>query len=265
MQDLAGKVSVVTGGASGIGRGLCTSLAAAGCAVIVADIDVAGAEAVAAKLREGGARAQAAAVDVADPKSVERLAEESVRDFGAVHVVCNNAGVIVGGSLQEATESDWRWVLDVNVRGVIHGCRTFVPRLLDQGQGGHIVNTASVGGFLSGPGLGVYCTSKYAVVAFTEALRAELDASGIGVSVLCPGGVRTRLIEADRNRPAAFAESSGRAEALRPALESGIEPEVVGECAVAGIRANRDYIFTHPEYREIIARRFETVLSAFDA
>jgi len=265
MQELEGKVGVVTGGASGIGSGICTRLAEAGCAVVVADIDVAGAEALAETLRAGSARAHAAAVDVADPKSVEALADEAFRAFGAVHVVCNNAGVIVGGTLAEATESDWRWVLDVNVHGVIHGCRSFVPRLLAQGQGGHVVNTASVGGFLSGPGLGVYCTSKYAVVGFTEALRAELAESGIGVSVLCPGGVRTRLIEADRNRPAGFDDSGGRAEVLRPALEAGLEPEAVGDFVVRGIRANRDYIFTHPEYREILARRFETVLSAFDA
>jgi NAD(P)-dependent dehydrogenase (short-subunit alcohol dehydrogenase family) len=264
MLDLAGKVAVVTGGASGIGRGLCETFAQAGLAVVVADIDADGARSVASALREGGARAHAAAVDVADAESVEALAAASFDEFGAVHVVCNNAGVIVGGSLQEATDSDWRWMLDVNLGGVIHGCRAFAPRLIAQGQGGHIVNTASVGGFLAGPGLGVYCTTKFAVIGFTDALRAELAPAGIGVSALCPGGVRTRLLDADRNRPVALAESGGRAEALRAAIEAGIDPAEVGRHVLRGIEANADFIFTQPGYRDPIERRFRAVLSAFD-
>jgi NAD(P)-dependent dehydrogenase (short-subunit alcohol dehydrogenase family) len=152
----------------------------------------------------------------------------------------------------------------VNLGGVIHGSRAFAPRLIAQGEGGHIVNTASVGGFVSGPGLGVYCTTKFAVVGFSDALRAELAPHGIGVSTLCPGGVRTRLLEADRNRPADLADSGGRAESVRPAIEAGMDPIEVGRHVLRGIETNADFIFTHPDYREILGRRFQAVLSAFD-
>jgi NAD(P)-dependent dehydrogenase (short-subunit alcohol dehydrogenase family) len=265
MEDLAGRVAVVTGGASGIGRGLCQHFAQVGLRVVVADIDGAGAEKVASELRERGATALAAAVDVAAPDSLEALADRSFRELGGVHVLCNNAGVIVGGTLQEATAEDWQWMLSVNLGGVINGCRAFLPRLVDQGQGGHIVNTASVGGFISAPGLGIYCTTKFAVVGFSDALRLEVAAHGIGVSVLCPGGVRTNLIEADRNRPEALARTGGRAEVLRAAVEAGIDPVEVGEHVVRGIRTNAPYIFTHPDYRETFESRFRSVVAAFDA
>jgi NAD(P)-dependent dehydrogenase (short-subunit alcohol dehydrogenase family) len=265
MQDLAGKAAVVTGGASGIGRGLCESFAAAGLAVAVADIDAAGAASVAAALRERGARAVAIEADVTAPDSLERLAEQSFRELGAIHVLCNNAGVIVGGTLQEATEEDWRWILGVNLGGVINGCRAFVPRFLEQGQGGHIVNTASIGGFLSGPGLGLYCTTKFAVVGFSDALRAELAPHGIGVSILCPGGVKTNLIEADRNRPAELAATGGRADSLRGLVEAGIDPGEVGAHVLRGIEADAHFIFTHAGFRSLFDDRFQTVLAAFDA
>ena len=162
MEDLAGKVAVVTGGASGIGRGMCRRLAAAGLDVAVADIDVAGAEATADELRASGARALGLAVDVADRESVEELADRAFAEWGGVHVVCNNAGVIVGGALCDATEEDWRWLLSVNLGGVVNGCSVFAPRLIEQGRGGQIVNTASIGGWLAGPGLGVVITAPAA-------------------------------------------------------------------------------------------------------
>jgi NAD(P)-dependent dehydrogenase (short-subunit alcohol dehydrogenase family) len=182
-----------------------------------------------------------------------------------VHVVCNNAGVLVGGSLAKATPEDWEWLLSVNLGGVVNGCRTFASRLRAQDDGGHIVNTASVGGLLPAPGLGVYCTTKYAVVGFSESLRLELAPHGIGVSVLCPGGVRTRLMEADRNRPERLAKSGGRGDALREVLESGIDPEEVGDAVLRGIREDAPYIFTHPEFRPILESRFQTLLAGFDA
>jgi NAD(P)-dependent dehydrogenase (short-subunit alcohol dehydrogenase family) len=196
---------------------------------------------------------------------VEELAERSFREMGGVHILCNNAGVIVGGALEEATEDDWRWLLSVNLGGVINGCRSFVPRLREQGQGGHIVNTASVGGFLSAPGLGVYCTTKFAVVGFSEALRRELAPDRIGVSVLCPGNVRTNLLEAERNRPAQWANRGGRADMLQPAIDAGVDPVDLGEPVLRGIRSNAPYIFPHVDYREPLERRFRAVLAAFDA
>ncbi len=265
MQDLKGKVAVVTGAASGIGLGLCVRFAAAGLRVVVADVDGDGAEKAASDLRDAGADALAVATDVADASSVEALADTAFREMGSVHVVCNNAGVLVGGTLDEATPDDWEWLLSVNLGGVVNGCRSFASRLVTRGDGGHIVNTASVGGLLPAPGLGVYCTTKYAVVGFSESLRLELAPQGIGVSVLCPGGVRTRLLEADRNRPEHLVKTSGRAESLREMLESGIDPEDVGDAVLRGIRENADYIFTHPEFRPIIEARFQTVLAGFDA
>lgn len=264
-KGLGGRTAVVTGGASGIGSGLCRSFAAAGLGVVVADIDAAGAAALAEELRGSGARALAVSVDVAQPESVEQLAERSFCEMGGVHILCNNAGVIVGGTLEEATGDDWRWLLSVNLGGVINGCRAFVPRLRRQGEGGHIVNTASVGGFLSAPGLGVYCTTKFAVVGFSDALRLELAPDGIGVSVLCPGNVRTDLLEAARNRPARWSRSGGRADVLRPAIDAGVDPVEVGEPVLRAIRSNTPYIFTHKDYRGPFERRFRAVLDAFEA
>jgi NAD(P)-dependent dehydrogenase (short-subunit alcohol dehydrogenase family) len=263
MEALKGRVAVVTGGASGIGRGLCEAFARAGMRVVVADVDADGAERAAAELRECGAEALPVATDVSDRASVEALAETTFRELGGAHVVCNNAGVIVGGPLHKATDDDWRWLLSVNLGGVIHGCRAFVPRMLETGGPGHVVNTSSVGGFFPAPGLGVYCTTKFAVLGFTEALRSELAPRDIGVSALCPGGVRTRLAEADRNRPAHLGRAGGRVDSIREGLESGMDPIEVGECVVRGIRANAAYIFTHPEFREALESQFQAVLSAF--
>ena len=265
MEDLAGKVAVVTGGASGIGRGMCRRLAAAGLDVAVADIDADGALAVATELRGCGVRALAVAVDVTDRESVRELADRTFEQLGAVHVVCNNAGVIVGGALCDATEDDWRWVLTVNLGGVVNGCTVFAPRLVEQGQGGQIVNTASVGGFLAGPGLGLYCASKFAVVGLSQSLRAELAPHSIGVSTLCPAAVRTRLIDADRNRPSELARSGGGAERMRSKVDSGMDPDEVGSCVVRGIRSDAAYIFTHPGFRDALDGHFQSVLAAFDA
>ena len=259
-----GQVAVVTGGASGIGSGMCGAFARAGLSVVVADIDAAGAENLAAKLRDEGACAVAAEVDVTRADSVDSLADLAFQEFGAVHVLCNNAGVIGGGNIADATEDDWRWMLDVNVGGVANGCRSFVPRLLEQGQAGHIVNTASVGGFVSGPGLGVYCATKFAVVALSDSLRYELSETDIGVSTLCPGAVKTNLYEADRSRPESLSDTAGRADVMRIAIETGSDPIEVGESVLRGIRVDAPYIFTHSHYRQAFETRFNAVLAAFD-
>jgi NAD(P)-dependent dehydrogenase (short-subunit alcohol dehydrogenase family) len=266
MRDLAGKVAVVTGGGSGIGSGLCRRFAAAGMQVVVADVDGAAAENVANALRGEGARACAVATDVADPAAVERLAETTVREMGGVHLVCNNAGVCIGGPLPEATEGDWQWLVSVNLLGVVNGCRAFVPRLVEQGEG-HVVNTASIGGFLPYAGLAVYCTTKFAIVGFSEALRQEIEPAGIGVSILCPGGVRTNLAASDRLRPGAFGVAGGTSKVLDGLLaEAGdaIDPQLVGDCVIRGVEENAEYIFTHPGYRDLFEERFRKVLAAFD-
>jgi NAD(P)-dependent dehydrogenase (short-subunit alcohol dehydrogenase family) len=263
MQDLAGKVAVVTGGGHGIGSGICRSLAAAGMRVAVADIDLPAAETVAASLREQGGKSIAVRVDVSDRDSVRQLALTTQRELGGVHVVCNNAGVLVGGAMSEITEADWQWLLSVNLMGVVHGSQRFAPILAEQGEG-HIVNTASVGGFLAYPQMAIYCTTKFAVIGFSDALRQELAAKKVGVSILCPGKVRTNLAEADRLRPIGLGRAGGSSQVLSGEMEGGMDPKLVGDCVVRGIHADASYIFTHPEFRERLRAHFDGILAGFD-
>jgi NAD(P)-dependent dehydrogenase (short-subunit alcohol dehydrogenase family) len=262
MKEVAGKVAVVTGGGNGIGAGICRTLQSAGMKVVVADIDQGAAERTAAALRAEGGQAIAVPTDVADLSSVERLAETTVAEMGGVHLVCNNAAVLVGGPLADMTEDDWQWLLSVNLMGVVHGCRVFAPRLVAQGQG-HIVNTASVGGFLSYSAMTIYCTTKFAVVGFSEALRQDLEPLGIGVSILCPGAVRTTLVDADRRRPERFRKAGGTSKVLEEQMEDAMDPLAVGEHLLGGVRENARYIFTHPKFRDLFAAHFETILECF--
>src|SRR5579859_5082689 len=207
MQELHGRIAVVTGGGSGIGRALAHAFAGEGMHVIVADIEPDAAETVASELRSRSQDVRALAVhtDVGDPASLQALAARAEHEFGHVNVLCNNAGVYLAGSLAEATREQWAWLLAVNLFGVIEGVRAFLPLLRRAGAGeAQIVNTASGAGLSAAPGIGVYTTTKYAVVGFSESLRRDLAPEGIGVSVLCPGGVNTRIFDAARNRQAQF-------------------------------------------------------------
>jgi NAD(P)-dependent dehydrogenase (short-subunit alcohol dehydrogenase family) len=263
MRELRDKIAVVTGGANGIGSGICHALAQEGSQIVVADLDGQAAEALASELRRQGARALGLSVDVADLDSVQALADAVVAECGGVDIVCNNAGVFIGGSIRELTPDDWRWVMSVNVDGVFHGCKVFAPLLLARGAG-HIVNTASVGGFLANPEAAVYATSKFAVVAFSEALRGDLAPKGVGVSILCPGAVRTRLAKSDAHRPVALGDAGNHSDILWDHIKDGIEPEQVGEIVVRGIKADVPYIFTHPdEWKPAFEERFASVLACF--
>jgi NAD(P)-dependent dehydrogenase (short-subunit alcohol dehydrogenase family) len=262
MRELRDRVAVVTGGASGIGSGICRALAREGSQVVVADLDGRAAEALAGELRRGGARALGLPVDVSELGSVQKLADAVVSELGGVDVVCNNAGVFIGGAIGELTADDWRWVMSVNVDGVFYGCKVFVPLLVARG-GGHIVNTASIGGFLSSPVAAAYSTSKFAVVAFSEALRGDVEKRGIGVSILCPGPVRTRLAQCDRHRPGELADAGNHSEVLWEMIKDGIEPEQAGEIVVRGIKGDVPYIFTHPEWKPAVEERFARVLASF--
>ncbi len=206
MRELSGKVAVVTGGGSGIGQGMVVAFAQAGMHVVIADIDLPAAEKVAAEASALGVKALAVATDVTKRGSVEALAERVYGELGAAHLLCNNAGVAVFGQLDAMTDHDWRWVLDVNLEGVVNGLQAFLPRMKAQSGEKHIVNTASVAGIAAFAGLGVYVATKYAVVGISESLRAEGESYGLGVSVLCPGVVRTRIFESERIRPAALGE-----------------------------------------------------------
>ena len=267
MRELDGRVALVTGGGSGIGRGIALALAGAGMHVVVADIELDAAEAVAAEL---GAEASADSVDVTDPAAVEALAERCFERHGGVDVLCNNAGVIGPTPLGPGSVDNWRWIVDVNILGVAHVINAFVPRMVarvgDTGGEAHIVNTASMAGLRAGDGWAhsAYGASKFAVVSMSRNLRGELAGSGIGVSVLCPGGVDTRIWEAGRNRPAERGgpEAYERPDRLLPARV--LDPLVVGRHVLRAIREDALYIITHTERREQIEEASGELLGAFD-
>jgi NAD(P)-dependent dehydrogenase (short-subunit alcohol dehydrogenase family) len=260
MDPLAGRVAVITGGAGGIGMAIARAFAARGAKIVLADIDEAALARSAEDLRAGGAAVHSCRTDVGDLASVERLAEETVRHFGAVHVVCNNAGIALFGEIAQATHKDWDYTMRINFWGVVHGVETFVPRLVAQKAGGHIVNTASMAGLVGMQWLGVYCASKFAVVGLTEALHRELAPHKIGVSVLCPMIVETNInANSLRNRPADL-RNPGHTDAP-PDIEAGtmvgsvIKTEEVARRVVRAIDRGDLYILTHPEQREILRRR----------
>ncbi len=260
MENLAGKVAVVTGGGSGIGEGIVRAAAQAGMKVVVADVDVARAQAVADDIGDGAIACQ---VDVANLESVVALRDATLEAFGAVHLVCNNAGVWVGALMQEADIKDWQYLINVNLYGVIHGVKTFLPLLVEQGEG-HIVNTASMGGLISGPPDGLYTTTKFAVVGLSEALLMEVAERGVGVSVLCPGLVNTNLItQSFAMRPQQFDPGIDHQQPA-PDVASGISPLDVGEQVMDAVREGGFYIITHDDYRDVIAMRHDGIMQALD-
>ena len=210
MDTLNGRTAVITGAASGLGRAMAERMAAEGMRLVLADIEAEPLDDLGVRLGDGGTEVVTQRTDVSQAGDIDRLAALAFERFGAVHVLCNNAGVVKRARSWELTEDDWRWVLDVDLWSVIHAVRAFVPRMLEQSEGGHIVNTASMSGLLPIPNLAAYSVAKAAVVALSEALQLDLDAEGasIGVSVLCPGFIATRITESERNRPAERTESA---------------------------------------------------------
>ena len=263
MDSFEGKIAVVTGGASGIGRGIAQALAGEGAHVVVADVDEPAARDTAEALRGHGVRSLAVRTDVRETASVDALAAAALEEFDGVDLLINNAGVYLGGEMRDVTEDDWRFVLDVNLDGVFHVGQTFSRILREQGRGGHIVNTASVGGFVSYGGGLAYAVSKFGVVAYSEAMRADLEPEGIGVSTLCPGPIDTNLAASDRLRGTSE-KAGGFSEALSPFIREGMKPDEVGPIVLRGIRANLPYIFTDDGMRDFFAQRFETILAGFD-
>ncbi len=269
MKELRDKVAVVTGAASGIGRALATAFAAEGMRVVLADVEAVALDEAAHAIAPSAAGAIAVRTDVSKGEQVEALADAAERAFGGVHVVCNNAGVSVSGLSWTHTTADWEWVLGVNLWGVIHGVRVFTPKLLAAGTEGHIVNTASIAGLLSAPGMAVYDVTKHGVVTLSESLYHELRmlAAPVGVSVLCPGFVNTRILDSARNRPAALAATApampGRAEMeqmARGLLAAGLPPARVAALVVDAVRANRFWVLPHPEWKAFVRTRLDDVL-----
>jgi NAD(P)-dependent dehydrogenase (short-subunit alcohol dehydrogenase family) len=268
MKDLAGKAAFVTGGASGIGLGLARGLAAAGMRVMIADIEFEPLQAAVARLRDGGADVRGVECDVTSAESVERATGAAIEAFGMIHVICNNAGVGGSSGTDAISLQDWRWVIDVNLMGVVHGVRALLPHIKSHGEGGHVVNTASMAGFLPGIGFGPYTATKYAVVGLSEALALELEPHGIGVSVLCPGWVKTRITESRRNWPRAYGpppqpRSGPQAQERARLVLSGMQPDDVAALVLQAIDKNELYVFTHPELRPAIESRFARVLAAY--
>lgn len=274
MKQLNGRVAVVTGGASGIGRGMAEAFAGEGMKLVLADIEQAVLDETLEALRGSGAEVVGVECDVSEQESVDELAKQALDAFGAVHVLCNNAGVAVSGprATWESSLDDWSWVLGVNLMGVVHGIRSFIPILLEQGGEGHIVNTASMAGLVTG-GRGIYGVTKHAVVALSETLFGELAnrGEGIGISVLCPGWVRTQILQSDRNRPEAPREDPGELPGqfvmMRKAVEdwiaNGLDPREVGSIVVDAMRTKRFYVLTHA-WQNMIEKRMQNILQGAD-
>lgn len=273
MRELSGKTAFVTGGASGIGLALGRAFAEAGMNVMLADVEIEALTAAVKSLHNFGPDVHGTTCDVTDPDSVERAAEASYKAFGHVHVVCNNAGVAAGGGVDDISLDDWRWVLEVNLMGVLHGVRTFLPHFRAHGEGGHFVNTASMAGMLSGLGFSPYAASKFAVVTMSEGLAMQLKPLGIGVSVLCPGWVRTRINASGRNRPERYgptrtpdpdSPAAALAAYIDESLRSGLDPTEVAARVLAAIREDELYVFTHPQMRVQMEERFAAISAAMD-
>jgi NAD(P)-dependent dehydrogenase (short-subunit alcohol dehydrogenase family) len=273
VRELKGKTAFVTGGASGIGLALGRAFAEAGMKVMLADVERRALDAALKDLHDFGPNVRGVSCDVADADSVERAAHAACEAFGNVHVVCNNAGVAAGGGIDTISLENWRWVIDVNLMGVLHGVRSFLPRMRAHGEGGHIVNTASMAGMNAGLGFSPYAASKFAVVAMSEGLAMQLKPHGIGVSVLCPSFVNTRIGESSRNRPQRY----GATQPLDPAspaammvaeiagrLQTGLDPAAVAASVLSAIREDQLYVFTHPNMREEVDGRFAAIQAAMD-
>ena len=271
MRELRGRTAFVTGAASGIGLAISRAFGEASMNVMLADIEPSALEHAVSDLRAAGLSVGGTSCDVADPASVERAAQATYQAFGNVHIVCNNAGVAARGGIDAISLDNWRWVLDVNLMGVLHGIRTFLPHIRGHGEGGHIVNTASMAGFSGGLGFSPYVASKFAVVGMSEGLVMQLKPHNIGVSVLCPGFVRTRISESGRNRQPHYGQSpvldpSSPAAALiaevARRVEAGLDPAEVAARVLHAVRENHFYVFTHPEMRQELEERFADILGA---
>jgi NAD(P)-dependent dehydrogenase (short-subunit alcohol dehydrogenase family) len=271
MEVLAGRVAAITGSGSGIGAALAVACADAGMDVALADVEREKVEGVAALVRERGRRAIAAGVDVRSAEAVDAFAARTFGELGGCHLLCNNAGVLALGLVHQRSLADWEWVLSVNLWGAIHGVHAFVPRMIEQGGEGHVVNTASIAGLVPAPANGVYTTSKYAVVGFTECLRLDLEPHGIGASVLCPGPVKTGILKSERNRPTELGTSKLSREDLTAVMKGGdaansifIEPAEAAAAVLEAVRRNEPYVITHPGSKGLVESRFRGLLEAYD-
>jgi NAD(P)-dependent dehydrogenase (short-subunit alcohol dehydrogenase family) len=265
MNDLAGKVAVITGGGSGIGRGMALAFAEAGMHVVIGDIEPEAGERVRREVEAKGVEAVALPLDVVSRAAMDAFAEGIYKQFGAVHMLCNNAGVVTFDLMDRISDQDWRWVLSVNLEGVINGLQAFLPRMKAQAGEKHVVNTASIAGICPNEGIAPYVATKYAVVGISETLHAERKYHGIGCSVLCPGNVQTQIVASGRNRQGSVGGPDPRVQRdVQNLIAAGMDPLAVGRIVRQAVLDDDLYIFTHPDTRAITEERFRAVLAAFD-
>jgi len=265
MKDVQGKVAFITGAASGMGLGMARAFSAAGMKVMLGDIQKDPLDAAVAELKGQGRDVAGVVVDVTDRDSVFAAAQATVDTFGKVHVCVNNAGVGADGSAESTSEKNWRWTIDVNMWGVVWGLQAFMPLIKEHGEGGHVINTASMAGMFSWKNLSAYNASKYAVVAMSETAMAEHTEDNIGVSVLCPGVVNTNLGTSARNRGDDYGGSTDKkSEQMVAMLKKGLSPDVVGEQVLEAIIDDQPYIFTDPGLRSWVESRFQRILAGYD-
>jgi NAD(P)-dependent dehydrogenase (short-subunit alcohol dehydrogenase family) len=272
MQDVAGKVAVITGAGSGIGRGMAEAFVDAKMKVILSDIERGPLEETAKSLAAAGGDVRAVVTDVSNHEQVQALSQEALKTYGAVHVLCNNAGVGVASHPSwKSTLDDWQWILGVNLMGVVHGIRTFLPIMLRQGVDAHIVNTASLAAFIPGENA-LYATTKAAVVALSESLYLELkrSKSKTTISVLCPAFVKSNILSSGRNRPKSLADVGPPAAGpfanvaldwVKNQVDNGLDPRAVGDQVLSAVKAERFYIFTHPDWKPVVEQRMQRILA----
>jgi len=274
MKDFAGKTAFITGGAGGIGFAMARAFGQRGMKVAIADVEPETCAKAVEALQNEGISAIGSACDVSDRASLAEAADKTFAEFGKVHVLCNNAGVSRAGPIETIASSDWDWVIGVNLKGLVHGLQLFLPHMKAHGEDGHIVNTASINGVSGSALAGPYSATKFAVVGMSEVLAAELAETPIGVSVLCPSWVRTRMLDNGRNRPDRFGgpirldADSGNAERnarYAKALESGLDPADVAALVIGAIESRRLFVFTHPDTRAVIEHGHALMLQGFDA
>lgn len=266
MTDLAGKTAFITGGANGIGLGIAKALAARGANLMLVDLNEVGLASAKAQFAGTNVRVETAVCDVAKADAVRAAADKAIEAFGKVHIVVNNAGVALGGAPGEITLEDWRWIVDINLMGVVYGVEAFVPHIKAHGEGGHIVNVASMAGHAAMPSMGPYHATKFAVVGYSEALRIDLAGHDIGVSALCPGWVKTSIHKSIAGRPSGGVDlEAPESLAMAQVIETGLSAEAVGEWTADCIEANRAHIFTHEEMAPAIDARYQMVKADYDA
>ena len=266
MTDIAGKTAFITGGANGIGLGIAKALAARGANLMLIDLNEAALAEVKARFAGTNVRVETAVCDVAKADAVRVAADKAIEAFGKVHIVVNNAGVALGGLPGEIALEDWRWIVDINLMGVVYGVESLLPHIRSHGEGGHIVNVASMAGHIAMPGMGPYHATKFAVVGYSEALRAELAGDHIGVSALCPGWVKTSIHKSVAGRPSGGVDlEAPENAAMNEVIENGLSPNTVGEWTADCIEANRGYIFTHEEMAPALDMRYQMVKADYDA